>query len=163
VSSSVAGGLNLTPQRSKPYKICHPPKTKKVIADFVRDQIVFRFEVPESFIIDNAANFNNDLTKDMCETFKIMHKNSIAYRPQMNGPVEAADKNIKKILTKMVDNHKQWHEKLPLALLGYRTKVLTSTGATPNMLVYGTEVVIPAEFEMPSLRIIQEVELSAAE
>ncbi|XP_070004439.1 uncharacterized protein [Nicotiana sylvestris] len=54
------------------------------------------------------------------------------------------------------------NEKLAFALLGYRTTVRTSTGATPYMLVYGTEAVIPAEVEIPSLRIIQEVELSDA-
>ncbi|XP_070051966.1 uncharacterized protein [Nicotiana tomentosiformis] len=101
--------------------------------------------------------------KAMCETFKIKHKNSTAYRPQMNGVVEAADKNIKKILRKMVDNHKQWHEKLPFALLVYRTTVRTSTGATPYLLVYRIEAVILAEVEILSLRIIQEVELSDAE
>ncbi|XP_070040216.1 uncharacterized protein [Nicotiana tomentosiformis] len=99
----------------------------------------------------------------MCETFKIKHKNSTAYMPQMNGGVEVANKNIKKILTKMVENHKQWHEKFPFSLLGYRTTVRTSTGATPYLLVYGTEVVIPAEVEIPSLRIIQEAELSDTE
>ncbi|XP_070039828.1 uncharacterized protein [Nicotiana tomentosiformis] len=41
--------------------------------------------------------------------------------------------------------------------------VHTSTRATPYLLVYGTEAVIPAEVEIPSLRIIQEVELSDAE
>ncbi|XP_070026654.1 uncharacterized protein [Nicotiana sylvestris] len=41
----------------------------------------------------------------------------------------------------------------------YRTTIRTSTGATPYMLVYGTEVVIPAEVKIPSLRIIQEAEL----
>ncbi|XP_004248899.1 uncharacterized protein [Solanum lycopersicum] len=41
--------------------------------------------------------------------------------------------------------------------------VTTSTGATPYLLVYGTEAVIPAEVEIPSLRIIQEAELSNAE
>ncbi|XP_070040921.1 uncharacterized protein [Nicotiana tomentosiformis] len=81
----------------------------------------------------------------------------------MNGVVEAANKNIKKILRKMVDNYKQWYEKLPFALLGYRTTVRTSTGVTPYLLVYGTEVVIPAEVEIPSLIIIQEDELSNAE
>ncbi|XP_070020908.1 uncharacterized protein [Nicotiana sylvestris] len=63
----------------------------------------------------------------------------------------------------MVENHKQWHEKLPFALLGYRTTVSTSIGETPYMLVYGTEVVIPAEVEIPSLRITQEDEFSDAE
>ncbi|XP_070057672.1 uncharacterized protein [Nicotiana tomentosiformis] len=93
----------------------------------------------------------------------IKHKNSTAYIPQMNEAVEAANKNIKKILRKMVDNHKQWHEKLPFALLGYRNTVRRSTGATPYLLVYGTEAVIPAKVEIPSLRIIQEDELSDAE
>ncbi|XP_070043230.1 uncharacterized protein [Nicotiana tomentosiformis] len=101
--------------------------------------------------------------KAMCETFKIKHKNSTAYIPQMNGFVEAANKNIKKILRKMVDYHKQWHGKLPFALLGYRTTIRTSTGATPYLLVYGTETVIPAEVEIPSLRIIQEAKLSDSE
>ncbi|XP_070054664.1 uncharacterized protein [Nicotiana tomentosiformis] len=50
-------------------------------------------------------------------TKKIKHQNSTAYMLQMNGAVEAANKNIKKILRKMVDNYKQWHEKLPFALL----------------------------------------------
>ncbi|XP_070026302.1 uncharacterized protein [Nicotiana sylvestris] len=81
----------------------------------------------------------------------------------MNGPVEAANKNIKKILRKMVENHKQWNEKLSFALLGYRTIVRTSTGATLYLLVYGTEVDIPTEVEIPSLRIIQEAELSDTE
>ncbi|XP_015068742.1 uncharacterized protein LOC107013316 [Solanum pennellii] len=81
----------------------------------------------------------------------------------MNVAVEAANKNIKKILRKMIDNHQGWHEMLPYALLGYRTTVRTSTGATPYLLVYGTEAVTPAEGEIPSLRIIQEAELSNAE
>ncbi|XP_070057576.1 uncharacterized protein [Nicotiana tomentosiformis] len=80
----------------------------------------------------------------------------------MNGAVEAANKNIKKILRKMVDNYKQWHKKLPFALLGYRTTVRTSIGETPYLLVYGTEAVIPAKVGIPFLRIIEEVELGVA-
>ncbi|XP_070035102.1 uncharacterized protein [Nicotiana tomentosiformis] len=104
-----------------------------------------------------------DLMKAMCEIFKIKHRNSTTYMPQMNGVVEGAKKNIKKILRKIVDNYKQWHEKLPFALLRYRITIHTSTGATPYLLVYGVEVVIPAEIEILSLRIIQEAELSDEE
>ncbi|XP_049368998.1 uncharacterized protein LOC125833893 [Solanum verrucosum] len=81
----------------------------------------------------------------------------------MNGVVEPTNKNMKKILRKLIDNCRGWHEMLPYALLGYRTTVRTSVGATPYLLVYGTEVVIPTEVEIPSLRIIQEAELSDAE
>ncbi|XP_070057099.1 uncharacterized protein [Nicotiana tomentosiformis] len=86
-----------------------------------------------------------------------------AYIPQMNGEVEASNKNIKRILRKMVDSHRQWHEKLPFVLYGYRTTMRTSTGATPYMLVYGTEAVTPAEVEIPSLRVIQEAKLGDAQ
>ncbi|XP_059291526.1 uncharacterized protein LOC132045014 [Lycium ferocissimum] len=108
--------------------------TKKVVVDFIRNNIVCRFGIPQSIIIDNAANLNSDLMRETCEKFRIAHRNSTAYRPQMNGAVEAANKNIKKILRKIIDSQRQWHEKLPYALLGYRTTARTSTGATPYML-----------------------------
>jgi len=52
---------------------------------------------------------------------------------------------------------------LSFALLGYRTTARTSIGATPYLLVYGTEAVIPAEVEIPSLRIIVEAEIEDSE
>lgn len=62
----------------------------------------------------------------------------------------------------MIDNSQHWDVKLPFALLGYRTTIKTSTGATPYFVVYSNEVVIPAKVEIPSLRIIQEKELNDA-
>ncbi|XP_047261285.1 uncharacterized protein LOC124894789 [Capsicum annuum] len=101
--------------------------------------------------------------KKGCEQFKIVHHHSTPYRPKANGVVEVANKNIKKVLSKMVQGSRQWHEKLPFALLGYRTTLRTSTGITPYLLVYGTEAVILAEVEIPSLRIIVEVEIDVTE
>ncbi|XP_015170278.1 uncharacterized protein [Solanum tuberosum] len=63
----------------------------------------------------------------------------------------------------MIDNRRGWHEMFPYALLGYRTTVRTSVGATLYLLVYGTEAVIPAEVEIRSFGIIQEAELSDVE
>ncbi|CAJ2652969.1 unnamed protein product [Trifolium pratense] len=82
---------------------------------------------------------------------------------EMNGAVEAANKNIKKIVQKMVVTYKDWHEMLPFALHGYRTSVRTSTGATPFSLVYGMEAVLPVEVEIPSMRVLMETELAEAE
>ncbi|XP_015078338.1 uncharacterized protein LOC107022162 [Solanum pennellii] len=103
------------------------------------------------------------LMRDICEQFKVTHQNSTAYRPQMNGAVEAANKNIKKILRKRIDKHRGWHEILPYALLSYRTTIRISTGTTPYLLVYGTETVIPTEVDISSLRIVQEADLSNVE
>jgi len=81
----------------------------------------------------------------------------------MNGVVEAANKNIKKIIQKMTMSYKDWHEMLPFALHGYRTSVCTSTGATPFSLVYGMEVMLPFEVEVSSLRILAESGLKESE
>ncbi|PKI42780.1 hypothetical protein CRG98_036826 [Punica granatum] len=75
----------------------------------------------------------------------------------MNGAVEVANKNIKKIIEKMTVTYKDWHEMLHFALLAYRTSIRTSTGATPYSLVYGMEAVLPIEVEIPSMRVIAEM------
>ena len=48
----------------------------------------------------------------------------------MNEALEAANKNIKKIVGKMVETYNDWHEKLPFAFLAYKTSVQTSTRST---------------------------------
>ena len=81
----------------------------------------------------------------------------------MNGAVEAANKNVKKIIAKATETYKDWHEKLPFALHAYRTGVQTSIRVTPYSLVYRMEVVLPIEVEIPSLRVLRKVELKEAE
>ena len=81
----------------------------------------------------------------------------------MNGVVDAANKNIKKILVKMIDTYKDWHEYLLFVLCAYCTSVRTSIGVTPYSLVYGMEVVLLIEAKISSLRILSQIELSKAE
>ena len=80
----------------------------------------------------------------------------------MNDAVEVANKNVKKIIAKKTEAYKDWNEKLSFALHAYRTRVRTSTKATPYSLVYGMKVVLPIEVEIPSLRVLREVELEEA-
>ena len=77
------------------------------------------------------------------EEYGIEHHKSSPYRPQANRAVEAANKNVNNILAKMVVNYKDWAEKLPFSLWGYRNSIRASTGATPYSLVYGSEAVLP--------------------
>ena len=97
--------------------------------------------------------------EEVCAQFKIQHHNSVPYHSKMNGTVEMANKNLKKIIEKTTDTYKDWHEKLPFALHAYCTTVRTSTGATPFSLVYGMEAVLPTEVEIPSLRVLMETKL----
>ena len=93
----------------------------------------------------------------------MQHHISSPYRPLTNGTVEARNKNVKLILKKTIEGHRNWAEKLPFALWGYRTSICNSTRATPHSLVYGMEVILPAELEAESLRVIMEAQLPEAE
>ena len=81
----------------------------------------------------------------------------------MNRAIEVANKNVKKIMGKMTDTYKDWHEKLPFALHAYWTSVRTSTRATPFSLVYGMKAVLPIEVEIPSLQVLMEAKLEESE
>jgi hypothetical protein len=82
------------------------------------------------------------------------HENSSPYYPQANGQVEAINKVLKTMIQCMVgENKTSWHLQLFFALWSYRTSVKTSTGFTHFQLVYGIEVVLPIECEIPSLKL----------
>ncbi|KAA3476498.1 RNA-directed DNA polymerase (Reverse transcriptase), Ribonuclease H [Gossypium australe] len=125
--------------------------TKSIVIKFLKKEIICRCGMLERIISDNALNFNISTISEVCSQCKIKQHNSSPYRLKMNGAVEAANKNIKKIMGKMTETYKDWHEKLPFALYTYRTSVRTSTGATPFSLVYGMVAVLPIELEIPSL------------
>uniref|UniRef100_A0A2N9HNB4 Integrase catalytic domain-containing protein n=1 Tax=Fagus sylvatica TaxID=28930 RepID=A0A2N9HNB4_FAGSY len=75
--------------------------TQVAVTRFVKNNIICRYGMPEMLITDNASNLNNRMMDQLCQQFKIQHHNSAPYRPKMNGAVEAANKNVKKILSKM--------------------------------------------------------------
>ena len=75
-----------------------PSVTRSVVVRFIKKEIICRYGLPRKIITDNATNLNNKMMKEMCEDFKIQHHNSMPYRPKMNREVEAANKNIKKIV-----------------------------------------------------------------
>mgnify|MGYP003744880187 CR=1 FL=1 len=77
---------------------------------FLKQNIIYRYSVLGELIIDNGKNLNGKMIEQLCQQFKIEHRNLVPYHPQMNGVVEVADKNIKKILMKMTDTYKDWHE-----------------------------------------------------
>ena len=119
--------------------------TKNVVAQFIKNNLIYRYGIPERIITDNGTNLNNAMITELCTQFKIKHHKSSPYRPKMNGAVEAANKNIKKIVQKMVVTYKDWHDILPFSIHGYRISVQTSTGETPFSLVYVMEVFLPVK------------------
>ena len=96
---------------------------KSVVARFIKREIIYRYRLSERIISENRLNLNNYMVIEVYTRFKIKHHNSVPYQSKMNGAVEAANKNVKKIIAKATETYKDWHEKLPFALYAYRTGV----------------------------------------
>lgn len=129
----------------------HANVTKQVIVRFIKNQTIYRYVIPSKIITDNGSNLNNKMMKELCDDFMIEHHNSSPYIPSINGVAEAANKNIKKIIQKMVVTYTDWHEIITFDLDGYCMFVRTSTWENPFSLVYGMEGVLPVEIEIPSI------------
>jgi hypothetical protein len=93
--------------------------TQKVVKRFIEKDLICRYGVPERVVTGNAQNFNGKMIAKLCTKWRIKHSNSSPYRPKMNNAVEATNKNIKKIVQKMVITYKYWHEWIPYALYAY--------------------------------------------
>ena len=125
------------------------------MATFIRSHVIYRYVVPHELISDIGVHFRGEVDT-LLHRYGIQHHSSSAYKPQTNGAVEVANKNIKRILRKMVETSRDWSKKLPFALWAYRTSFRTSTRAIFYSLVYGMEAVLPIEIEMGSLRVALE-------
>lgn len=69
-----------------------------------------------------------------------------AYHPQTNGLDEKTNHNIKRALTKLVnDKQDNWDIYLDATLFSLRSKVQTTTKSSPFALMYGREAVFPSE------------------
>ena len=80
--------------------------TKNVVERFIKHNLICRYGVPVRTITNNGTNLNNTMITELCKQFKLQHHNSSPYRLNMNGFVEAANKNNKKIIQKVTMMYK---------------------------------------------------------
>lgn len=127
--------------------------TEKV-KQFIWRSIICRYNVPESIVTDNGAQFASHDFQDYCAKYRIKVKYASVEYLQCNGQVEAVNKTIVKGLKKRLDDTKgRWPNESNDVLWAHRTVYKTATGETPYNLVYGVDAVIPAEVSLISHRV----------
>ncbi|XP_028052096.1 uncharacterized protein LOC114256639 [Camellia sinensis] len=84
------------------------------VAKFIRNNIC-QYGVPNEIILDNSLHFKKEVV-DLLDKYNVSFHKSSTYRPQTNGVVEAANKNVKNIMRKIVETNRNWLDKLSFAL-----------------------------------------------
>ncbi|GJS31610.1 reverse transcriptase domain-containing protein [Tanacetum coccineum] len=112
-----------------------------------------RFGLPREIISDNGKQFRDDIFKDWCEKLCIQQHFASVKHLRTNGLVERANRSLSEgIKARMEARSKNWMEELPHVLWAHRTMIKSSNEDTPFLLTYETEVVIPAEIGMSTIR-----------
>ncbi|XP_074336715.1 uncharacterized protein LOC141673886 [Apium graveolens] len=116
--------------------------------------VICRYGIPRILVTDNGKQFNNAEFKEYCDENSIELRFTSVAHPQENGQAEVANRIILDGLKKRVKRSRNtWVDELLPILWAYQTTYKVTTEATPFMLAYGAEAVVPLEITHGSPRI----------
>ncbi|XP_070025622.1 uncharacterized protein [Nicotiana sylvestris] len=105
-----------------------PNNEARSVVTFLKKNIFTRFGTPRAIISDGGSHFCNKSFDTLLTNYGVTHKVTTPYHPQASGQVEVSNREIKSILSKIVNaNRTDWSKKLDDALwvIGQLTKHLS--------------------------------------
>ena len=123
-----------------------PDQTATTCAEKILDEVIARFGTPYDLHSDQGRNYVSQVFLDLCKLLEVRKTRTSPYNPRGNGQCERFNKTlIRMVKSYLKGQQEDWDRHLGCLAGAYRATVHESTGYTPNMLMLGREVRLPAE------------------
>ncbi|XP_050876328.1 uncharacterized protein LOC127080035 [Lathyrus oleraceus] len=120
----------------------------KTVIKILKKNIFTRFGTPRVLINDGGSHFYNAQLARALEHYGVKHRVVTLYHPQTNRKSEVSNREVKRILEKIVStSRKDLSLKLDKALWSYLTTYKSPIGSTPFQTVYENAFHLPVELE----------------
>jgi len=86
-----------------------------------------------------GQTFESTILTQVLQAFGIRKSRTTPYHPQGDGMVERFNRTLLQLLRAYVAPQSDWETYLPQVLYAYRTACHSSTGVSPNLLLYGRD------------------------
>ncbi|XDV23189.1 hypothetical protein PO909_027876 [Leuciscus waleckii] len=150
IAVDLMGPMNETERFNRYILVVQDYFTKWVeaypVAEIIVTEWVCRYGAPSTLHIDQGSNFESCVFQTMCELLGIEKTRTTPFRPQSDGQVERFNATLQKILVTTSERcHWDWDLMVPMAVMAYRATKHSSTGFTPNMMLFGRELTEPVD------------------
>ena len=158
LSIDILGPLIETPRQNRYILVatCHftkwveifdlPDQTASTCARVLLNEVFARYGICNTLHSDQGRNFESGIFQDLCRMLGIKKTRTSARNPRCNGQTERFNRTLVRMIKAYLKNEQtDWDLHLGCLAAAYRSTPHESSQMTPNLLMLGREVRLPAE------------------
>jgi transposase InsO family protein len=123
-----------------------PDQTAVTTAEVLLDQVISRYGCPYDIHSDQGRNYESKIFADLVKLLEVRKTRTTPGNPRCNGQAERFNRTMMDMVRAYLKGQqREWDKFLGCLAGAYRATVNEATGFTPNRLMLGREVRLPAE------------------